>query len=128
MLRTEPEASHDEDIAAASLPLFICPGARTNPCRDDKLIPFASMRSDAVGDFVEGQEPDAIGDLTSMANLFVWLCMVGTNQTEPHVSHVALCSDLGISREVPDSNKRETVHLPSPFLAGVPRNELFVTR
>lgn len=127
MLRTEPESSHDEDITAAFLSLLVCPGARTNPCSDDKLISFASMRGDAIGDFVEGQEPDAIGDLTCMTNLLVWLCMVGTNQTEPHIGHVALCSDLGISREVSDSDESEAVHFRSPFLGGT-ANDLLVVR
>ena len=31
------------------------------------------MRGDAVGDLAEGQEPDAIDDLTSVADFFVWL-------------------------------------------------------
>jgi hypothetical protein len=92
------------------LPSLVHTDIRTDPSCDDELITFASMRRDAVGDLVEGQEPHAIDDLASVANFFVWVSVVVSDKTKPHIGHIALCDDLGISREIPDSDKRETVH------------------
>jgi hypothetical protein len=88
-------------MTAMSPSSLVDPDVRANTSRDNKLVPLSGVSRYEVANLVEGQEPDAIDDCASMTDLFVWLSVVLSDQTEPHIGHIAPCGDLGISHEMP---------------------------